>query len=120
MAIQNDIKRQELVQTERMEREIQLARQIQETFLPDTLPSLPKWELDMRWETAREIGGAQERSAGRSEGATLALGSPTGPAPAQWAALHAGSRSAQPILSAKTNVRSPIAAHRLRSTEECR
>jgi serine phosphatase RsbU (regulator of sigma subunit)/putative methionine-R-sulfoxide reductase with GAF domain len=57
MAIQNDIMRQELVQTERMEREIQLARQIQETFLPDTLPSLPKWELDMRWETAREIGG---------------------------------------------------------------
>lgn len=57
LAIQNDLLRQETVQSERMEREIALARQIQETFLPDTLPSLPRWELDMRWETAREVGG---------------------------------------------------------------
>jgi len=57
LAIQNDLLRQEMVQTERIEREIQLARQIQETFLPDTIPQLNRWELDMRWETAREIGG---------------------------------------------------------------
>lgn len=57
LAIQNDIMRQEMVQAERMEREILLARQIQETFLPDTLPQLDRWELDLRWETAREIGG---------------------------------------------------------------
>ncbi len=57
LAIQNDLLKQEMVETERMEREIQLARQIQETFLPDTLPQLNRWELDLRWETAREIGG---------------------------------------------------------------
>lgn len=57
LAIQNDILKQEMVETERIEREMQLARQIQETFLPETLPDLNHWELDMRWETAREIGG---------------------------------------------------------------
>ncbi len=57
LAIQNDLLKQEMVQTERIEREIQLARQIQETFLPESLPQLSRWELDMRWETAREIGG---------------------------------------------------------------
>ncbi len=57
LAIQNDLFKQELVQNERIEREIQLARQIQETFLPDTLPQLNHWDLDLRWETAREIGG---------------------------------------------------------------
>ena len=57
LAIQNDISRQEMVQTERIEREMQLARQIQETFLPDVLPEFKHWELDVRWETAREIGG---------------------------------------------------------------
>jgi phosphoserine phosphatase RsbU/P len=57
LAIQNDLFKQELVQTERIEREIQLARQIQETFLPENLPQLNSWELDLRWETAREVGG---------------------------------------------------------------
>lgn len=57
LAIQNDLFKQELVQTERIEREIQLARQIQETFLPASLPQYNRWELDLRWETAREVGG---------------------------------------------------------------
>lgn len=57
LAIQNDIMNQEMVVTERIEREMQLARQIQETFLPENLPNLKHWELDLRWETAREIGG---------------------------------------------------------------
>jgi len=57
MAIQNDLVRQEIVQTGQIEREVQLARQIQESFLPDTLPKFNRWELDMRWETAREVGG---------------------------------------------------------------
>ncbi|NLG98126.1 MAG: GAF domain-containing protein [Chloroflexi bacterium] len=57
LAIQNDLLKTEMVQTERIEREIQLARQIQETFLPNTLPQLEHWELDVRWETARQVGG---------------------------------------------------------------
>ncbi len=57
LAIQNDIFKQEMVENERIEREVQLARQIQETFLPESLPPLEGWELDTRWETAREVGG---------------------------------------------------------------
>jgi serine phosphatase RsbU (regulator of sigma subunit) len=57
MAIQNDMLKHEMVQNERMEREIQLARQIQKTFLPDHLPQSAEWELDVRWETARQMGG---------------------------------------------------------------
>ena len=57
MVIQNDIFKQEMVENERIEREVQLARQIQETFLPTNLPRLNGWELDLRWETAREVGG---------------------------------------------------------------
>jgi serine phosphatase RsbU (regulator of sigma subunit) len=57
MAIQNDMLKHEMMRSERMEREIQLARQIQETFLPDFLPALQGWELDVRWETARQVGG---------------------------------------------------------------
>ncbi len=46
-----------MVLNERIEREIQLARQIQQTFLPDRLPVLDGWEIDIRWETARQVGG---------------------------------------------------------------
>jgi phosphoserine phosphatase RsbU/P len=34
-----------------------LARQIQQTFLPDTLPQFSDWELAARWKTARQVGG---------------------------------------------------------------
>ncbi len=57
MSIQNDIYKQEMVENQRIEGEIQLARQIQETFLPTSLPRLQGWELDLRWEMAREVGG---------------------------------------------------------------
>lgn len=57
MAIQNDRLQHEMVERERLEREMQLARQIQQTFLPETAPELPGWELQMLWRTAREVGG---------------------------------------------------------------
>jgi phosphoserine phosphatase RsbU/P len=57
MAIQNDLLQHELVARERLEREFQLAREIQRTFLPHEIPSLQGWELDTRWRTAREVGG---------------------------------------------------------------
>lgn len=57
LAIQNEVLRREMVQNERMEQEIRLARQIQETFLPSNLPSPEGWEIDVRWETARTVGG---------------------------------------------------------------
>jgi serine phosphatase RsbU (regulator of sigma subunit) len=57
MAIQNDRLQHEMVERERLGREFQLARQIQRTFLPHHLPELPGWSMDVRWRTAREVGG---------------------------------------------------------------
>ncbi len=57
LAIQNDRLKQEMVNQERLEREIQVARQIQQTFLPNRLPKVKGWEIDTRWQTARQVGG---------------------------------------------------------------
>jgi len=57
LAIQNDLFQQETVARERLETEVQLARQIQQAFIPETLPDLPGWELAARWRTARQVGG---------------------------------------------------------------
>lgn len=57
LAIQNDRLNREMIQRERLEREIQLARQIQKTFLPHRLPKIPGWQVDIHWQTAREVGG---------------------------------------------------------------
>ena len=40
-----------------IDRELQLARQIQKTFLPEKLPSLPGYDLAAEWQTARQVGG---------------------------------------------------------------
>jgi sigma-B regulation protein RsbU (phosphoserine phosphatase) len=34
-----------------------LARQIQQTFIPESLPQFENWELAARWKTARQVGG---------------------------------------------------------------
>jgi len=57
LAIQNDRLTKEMVVRERLDREIQLARQIQRTFLPTRLPQIPGWEMSIQWQTAREVGG---------------------------------------------------------------
>ncbi len=57
MAIQNDLLQCEVLERERLEREMQLARDIQQTFLPEVLPQPPGWDLDIRWKPAREVGG---------------------------------------------------------------
>jgi len=57
LAIQNEVFREELFARERLEREIQLARDIQVSFLPNQLPKLRDWELEARWQTARTVGG---------------------------------------------------------------
>lgn len=57
MGIQNDHLQKEMVIRERFEHEIQLARQIQRTFLPEKLPDLEQWEFAATWRTAREVGG---------------------------------------------------------------
>jgi serine phosphatase RsbU (regulator of sigma subunit)/putative methionine-R-sulfoxide reductase with GAF domain/anti-sigma regulatory factor (Ser/Thr protein kinase) len=57
LAMQNDIFQKEMVSRERLETEVQLARQIQETFIPKKLPTPEGWELAARWRTARQMGG---------------------------------------------------------------
>jgi len=57
LAIQNERLKQEMVGRERMEREFQLARQIQQAFLPESLPEHPDWQISRLWQTAREVGG---------------------------------------------------------------
>jgi len=57
LAIQNDMLQKEMVVRERLETEVQLARQIQQTFLPESLPQFKEWELAARWKTARQVGG---------------------------------------------------------------
>jgi len=57
LAIQNDRLQQEMVVRERLETEVQLARQIQQAFIPQTLPGYPGWQLAARWRTARQVGG---------------------------------------------------------------
>lgn len=57
LAIQNDALNKEMLDRQRLEREFQLAREIQQTFLPNQMPEMPGWEMDVRWETARQVGG---------------------------------------------------------------
>ncbi len=57
LAIQNDRLQQEMVEREHLETEVQLARQIQQTLIPEQLPERVEWELAARWKTARQVGG---------------------------------------------------------------
>jgi GAF domain-containing protein len=57
LAIQNDLLQQEMVVRERLETEVQLARQIQQTFIPGILPTHENWQIAARWRTARQVGG---------------------------------------------------------------
>lgn len=40
-----------------LEREISMARDIQVSFLPKTIPDHPEWEIGVTWQVAREVGG---------------------------------------------------------------
>ncbi len=57
LAIQNEKYKLDFVESQRIEQELELARQSQKTFLPGELPRLYRWELDARWKPARQVGG---------------------------------------------------------------
>ena len=57
LSIQNEHLQFETVVRERLEHEVELARQIQKTFLPEQLPEFPGWDLAATWLTARQVGG---------------------------------------------------------------
>jgi sigma-B regulation protein RsbU (phosphoserine phosphatase) len=45
------------VEKGRMERELQMAREIQESLLPRRMPHIPGYEIAARWQAAREVAG---------------------------------------------------------------
>ena len=57
LAIQNHHFQSEIIERERLEREMQLAREIQQSFLPRDFPDLKKWDLKAKWHPAYEVGG---------------------------------------------------------------
>ena len=57
LAIQNDTLQHEVLARERLEREFQLARDIQKTFMPDQLPEPEGWQLAAIWQPALQVSG---------------------------------------------------------------
>jgi sigma-B regulation protein RsbU (phosphoserine phosphatase) len=45
------------LEQERTAQELRMAREIQESFLPEVCPALPGWEFAADWRAAREVGG---------------------------------------------------------------
>ena len=48
---------EELLEKEKLEQELSIARRIQESSLPKALPALSGWELAVYWQPARAVGG---------------------------------------------------------------
>jgi len=57
LAVQDDRFQKERVERERLERELQLAHEIQQSFMPSQSPRLPGWELAFTWRAARQVAG---------------------------------------------------------------
>ena len=57
IAIQNERLKREMVDRERLRREFQLAQDIQRTFLPEKMPTIEGWNVDVRWRPALQVGG---------------------------------------------------------------
>ncbi|MEJ2209337.1 MAG: GAF domain-containing protein [Anaerolineae bacterium] len=57
MAVENARLLREAAEQERMRQELQVARQIQVSFLPECCPDLPGWQLAAIWRSARQVGG---------------------------------------------------------------
>lgn len=56
-AMQNAHLRSIQDQQQQIDREFQLARYIQRTFLPENLPEIQGYSLSVQWDTARQVGG---------------------------------------------------------------
>jgi len=56
-AIQNVRLQVESVERQKLEQELQLAHQIQASFLPEHVPQVPGWDLAAHWQGARQVSG---------------------------------------------------------------
>ncbi len=57
LALQNERLQNEVRENEKLQQEFQFARNVQQTFLPRELPSLPGWDMASLWEPANQVGG---------------------------------------------------------------
>jgi sigma-B regulation protein RsbU (phosphoserine phosphatase) len=57
IAIENARLYQVAVEKGRMEQDLQMAREVQASLLPDRTPQIPGWEFAARWQPAREVSG---------------------------------------------------------------
>jgi len=57
LAIESALLYRQSVAQERLQREIELARNIQESFLPECCPEFPGWQISVEWRAARGVGG---------------------------------------------------------------
>ena len=56
-AIENDWLHRQDLERERMERELDVAHEIQASFLPAEVPPMPGWEVATMWRAARQVAG---------------------------------------------------------------
>jgi sigma-B regulation protein RsbU (phosphoserine phosphatase) len=57
LALENARLLAEATDAQRLERELEVARGIQASFLPDTFPTVPGWEVAAFYRAARQVGG---------------------------------------------------------------
>jgi serine phosphatase RsbU (regulator of sigma subunit)/putative methionine-R-sulfoxide reductase with GAF domain len=57
IAVENDRLQKETAEQERIRQELDVARRIQASFLPDSCPQLEGWEVAALWRSARQVGG---------------------------------------------------------------
>jgi sigma-B regulation protein RsbU (phosphoserine phosphatase) len=57
IAVENDRLLREAAEQERMRQELEVAKRIQTSFLPESCPPVPGWDLAAYWRAAREVGG---------------------------------------------------------------
>jgi serine phosphatase RsbU (regulator of sigma subunit)/pSer/pThr/pTyr-binding forkhead associated (FHA) protein len=57
VALENARMHQDLLARERLKRDVEVARQVQRSFLPQRLPQLPGYDFFAHYEAAQEVGG---------------------------------------------------------------
>jgi sigma-B regulation protein RsbU (phosphoserine phosphatase) len=57
MAIKLKIARKEVIEKEKMKKEMQIARKIQQTLLPQSIPKIPGLQIESYYESAKDVGG---------------------------------------------------------------
>ncbi len=57
IAIENTQLYRQEAERQRLQRELEVAREIQASFMPQTYPALPGWQIDAFWQSASQVGG---------------------------------------------------------------